>query len=252
MKKAIILIVGLYLIGAGTNPSLAIFSDRAHICVDHGPCFAVSFINTQMQSEASTLWSSNCEEGSEWIFGAENGPQLWHITARDAWSGNSSLGCFDAQNYHYANNMFLNFALINITINMTDVLDMVMDFYSKSITEDSDDHWGIVLYDPKLDVFLIHRWNAMESWQKLPYETYGYHPLWMGPMQPIGQYESFNIKAAYEHWYEKGYFRHPHNGSRSYDLQIGFMMYETDESGYTNADAEAHGDYWSGLFIDEV
>jgi hypothetical protein len=205
--------------------------------------------------ESTTLFSTSFAstlDYSDWTFGAFDGPQLWHITSVDAWAGDQSLGCFDSQSNHYANNMEFNYALAPITIEMKDVLDMEVDFYCKYITRDSNDYWGIVIYDPSLDVYLAHVWNAPQSWQQIPYETYGYHPTWMGPMQPLGQYQSFNILDAYDHWYNQGYFRDPHNGSKTYELQIGFMMYETDGTGYTNDEADQNEIYWSGLFIDNV
>lgn len=240
------------MIGAGSISSLAknSLSNTDQISIN------ISTQNLLSQSQnlenMDSTWSSDCSEGSDWIFGAQSGPQLWHITDKDAWSGDNALGCFDEQFYSYHNNMDLNYALANITLDMRGVIDMKLDFYCKFITEDSDDHWGILLYDPELDEYLCHRWDASESWQQLPYETYGYHSTWMGPMQPLGQYQSFSIKSAYDHWYDLGFFRYPNNGSKSYSVQVGFMMYRTDASGYTNDEAEAHGEYWSGLFIDDV
>jgi hypothetical protein len=141
--------------------------------------------------------------------------------------------------------------IISPLFTLEGALDMVMDFYCKFITEDSDDHWGIVLYDPGTDNFLAHEWTAPSPWQLLPYETYGYHKTWMGPMQPLGKYKCFNIKTAYENWYQLGYFRDG-NGSRSYEFRIGFVFYESDSSGVVNAVAESNGEYWSGLFIDDI
>ena len=247
-----ILVIGACLIGAANISTLAANSIYTQQKIMLNESTVQPFLSSQNIEILNSLWASDCNQDSEWIFGSESGPQLWHITDRDAWSGDFSLGCFDEQYFGYANNMNLNYALANITLDMRDVLDMRLDFYCKYITEDSDDHWGIVIYDPELDFYLPHRWDATYTWQQLPYETYGYHPLWMGEMQPMGEYQSFGIKAAYDHWYDLGFFRHPNNGSRSYSLQIGFMMYQTDESGYTNDEAQAHGDYWSGVFIDDV
>jgi hypothetical protein len=203
----------------------------------------------------TTAWETIYENGFEdtsWNdTGAFEGPDLWHITSVDSWSGDNSLGCF-AVSQHYVNNMFYNYVL-GPTLNMEDVEEMVMDFYCKFITEDEDDHWGIAIYDPGIgiDSKCAHVWTASQTWKHLPYETYGYHPTWFGPNQPMGIYQSFDIKSAYENWYAEGYFRDS-QGHRSYDIKIGFVFYESDESGYMNDEAEAHGIYWSGLFIDDI
>jgi len=196
------------------------------------------------------IYENNFENGDEWTSGSNSGPDLWHITTIDSWSGDAALGCFRQNTKHYVNNMDFNYVL-SPEFSLEDALDMKMDFYCKFITEDSDDHWGIVLYDPGTKSFLPHVWNATYSWQHLPYETYGYHKLWMGPMQPMSVYDSFNIKDAYDNWFSLGYFRDS-GGKQIYNFKIGFVFYESDEIGYVNEEAEAHGDYWSGLFIDDV
>jgi len=189
-------------------------------------------------------------ENTDWNdTGAFEGPDLWHITSVDSWSGDNSLGCFDVSQ-HYVNNMYYNYVL-SPTINIENVEEMIMDFYCKFITEDEDDHWGIAIYDPGTDSHCAHVWTASQTWKHLPYETYGYYPTWFGPDQQMSIYQSFDIKSAYENWYAEGYFRDP-QGHRSYDLKIGFVFYESDGSGYTNDEAESHDVYWSGLFIDDI
>jgi len=198
------------------------------------------------------LYETGFEQGNDWESGSFGGPDLWHQTSVDSWTGDYSLGCFDSSPKCYHNDMDFNYVLSPMPMfSLEGAIDMTMDFYFTFITEDSDDHWGIVLYDPGTDNFLAHVWTASESWQQLPYETYGYHSMWMGPMQPIGEYESFSIKQAYDQWYNLGFFRDS-NGHRIYDFQVGFVFYESDESGVINAEAEACGKYWSGLFIDDV
>jgi len=196
-----------------------------------------------------TIYENDFEQMAWNDSGAFEGPDLWHLTSVDSWSGDSCMGCFNQGN-HYENDMNFNYVL-SPTIDMEDVEEMVMDFYCKFITENDDDHWGIVIFDPATNEYLPHIWTASQSWKRLPYDTYGYHSNWMGPMNPMGEYQSFDVKSAYENRYREGYFRNS-NGSRSYDLQIGFVFYESDESGYTNDIAEMHDVYWSGLFIDDV
>jgi hypothetical protein len=62
---------------------------------------------------------------------------------------------------------------------------------------------------------------------------------------------NFDIKSAYNFCYQQGYFRNS-DGSRSYDFRIGFVFIKTDSIGITNPEAESHGEYWSGIFIDDV
>jgi hypothetical protein len=181
----------------------------------------------------------------EWDTGALAGPDLWHITDYDSWTDDTSLACFDQYDKNYVNDMYFNWALAPITINVMDEYEMIMEFYCKFITEDISDNWGICLYDPIADEFLPHTHTS------LPYDTYGYHPIWMGPMQPIGNYQSFDILEAYNYWYDQGFFR-DNNGYQAYDLRVGFMFYESDESGVTNSEALANDLYWSGLLIDDV
>ena len=197
-----------------------------------------------------TFYENDFEDGIWNDTGAFDGPDLWHVTSVDSWSGDSSMACFNENNRHYENNMYYNFVLGPI-LDMEDVEEMIMNFYCKFITEDSDDHWGIAIFDPGTNSHLSHIWTASTDWGHLPYDTYGYHLNWMGPMQPMGEYKRFDIRSAFENWYDLGYFRDS-DGYRSYDLQIGFVFYESDESGYANSEAEAHGDFWSGLFIDDV
>ena len=196
------------------------------------------------------IYETNFENADDWETGSFNGPDLWHLTTYDAWSDEESLGCFDENTKHYVNNMNFNYA-VGPTLNIEEATDMIMQFYCKFITQDSSDHWGITFYDPGTEHFLAHVWTASETWRHLPYETYGYHPDWIGPMNPMSIYEDFNIKDAYDQWHSLGFFRYG-DGSQCYDFRIGFVMYETNETGYTNPEAEANGVYWSGLFIDDV
>jgi len=241
LKKIVVfLIAGVFLITF--LPSLSIGHSQSE-CTD-----AVSLPSCGKTMDV--IYETGFEQGNDWESGSVNGPDLWHRTSVDSWTGDYSLGCFDSSYRCYHNDMDFNYVL-SPTFSLERAIDMKMDFYCTFITEDSNDHWGIVLYDPGTDNFLAHVWTASESWQQLPYETYGYHSMWMGPMQPIGEYESFSIKQAYDQWYNLGFFRDGH-GHRIYDFRVGFVFYKSDENGVTNAEAEAHGEYWSGLFIDDV
>lgn len=211
------------------------------------------FIKPSFETNTLTYdiyYKTSFENYDDWESDSFSGPDLWHQTSFDYWTAEYAMACFREDNKHYENNMDFNY-LISPTFSVNGALAMIMNFYCKFITEDSDDHWGVVLYDPGTDSFLSHVWTAVEDWRHLPYETYDYHSMWMGPLQPVDEYQFFDILDAYEHWYNLGYFRDSH-GNTSYDFRIGFVFYESDGTGYTNAEAEANGEYWSGLLIDDV
>jgi hypothetical protein len=82
-------------------------------------------------------------------------------------------------------------------------------------------------------------------------DGWGYQPTWVGPDQPQGKYNPFNIKLYYDYWQQvRGMFRYP-DGSKSYTVGIGFVAWETDSYGYINAQAESNYEFWSGLFVDD-
>jgi len=174
--------------------------------------------------------SSMGDEFEGWEYGSQSGPNLWHVTTIDMYSGTEALGCFNDDFRRYENNMDFNYALAPV-VSIQDALDMIMEYYCKYITEDSDDYWGVCMYDPATETFFSHG------------SFYGYEPTW--------EKKVFNIKDAYDYWYSLGYFRKG-NGSRSYDIQVGFTFIESDNTGTTNTTAEIHGVYWSGIFIDDV
>ena len=192
------------------------------------PCFDESQSVLQPSDRASTMVF---EYDGGWDSGSQSGPDLWHQTSVDVWSGNSSMGCFNKDIRSYENNMDLNYLITNETFSIEGAIEMTMTYYCKYITEDSDDFWGIVLYDPTIDY--LYGFGSL----------YGYYPAWMNNF--------FDIKSAYEYCYQLGFFRNS-DGSRSYDVQIGFAFIKTDSIGVTNTMAEAHGLYWSGIFIDDV
>lgn len=171
------------------------------------------------------------ESNDGWYSGSISGPDLWHQTSVDSWSGNNSMGCFNKSTLTYRNNMNFNYLIINETFSTEGAIEMIMEYYSKYITENSNDYWGIALYDPST--------NNIFGFGPF----YGYQANWT--------YNIFDIKSAYNDYYQLGYFRN-NDGSRSYDFRIGFAFIKTDGSGVTNQEAEAHGDYWSGIFIDDV
>ncbi|UCB57890.1 MAG: hypothetical protein JSV67_04585 [Thermoplasmatales archaeon] len=221
-----------------------------------GSLYAYDFskiIKTSFETNNFTMqyyYETSFENNDDWIHGSFSGPDLWHQSSFDSWSGDYSMACFREENKHYENNMDFNY-LISPMFTVEGAEAMIMNFYFRFITEDSDDHWGIVLYDPGTESYHAHIWTAVESWRHLNYDTFGYQTIWIGPMQPYGKYQSFNILDAYENWYDLGFFRDG-NGNPIYDFRIGFVFYETDSTGVSNDEAESNDEYWSGLIIDDV
>jgi len=207
------------------------------------------FDKNQLISEKSQNWDNIFVDYfdtsiDDWDTGSDSGPDLWHITTYDAWGGNNSFACFDSGFKTYVNDMDFNWALSPIIINVEDEIEIIMDFYYKYITENINDNWGICIYDPIAD------FRIPFTYLDLPYDTFGYHPEWVGPMQPMSEYQSFDILAAYHYGYDLGLFR-DNNGTQAFEMRVGFMFYESDSTGVTNADAIAEDVYWSGLIIDD-
>jgi Big-like domain-containing protein len=181
-------------------------------------------------------------EGMAWSdTGTFDGPQLWHKTSFDAWSGSSCLANFNKDTRHYENNMYYNY-VFGPTVDMEGVLDCQIDYYAKWITEYYGDSYWFLLMDASTNYVL--RCGS-------PYSFDGFQPTWIGPMQPQGIYQPFDMGAYYNLWYSMGMF-HNCDGSQAFDVGFGFTCYATDGDTYTNAQAEEMGVYWSGMMIDDV
>jgi hypothetical protein len=191
----------------------------------------------QMKQQFADMQSTDRESptvfeyNGGWDSGSFSGSDLWHQTSVDSWSGDFAMGCFNEDTHHYEDNMNFNYLITNDTFSMDGAIEMKVTYYCKYITEGSEDYWGIVLYDP-----IANDFHSFESF-------YGYHPTWTTDI--------FDIKSAYEQCYQLGFFRNL-DGSRSYDFRIGFAFIKTNGSGVTNPQAEALGQYWTGIFIDDV
>jgi hypothetical protein len=141
--------------------------------------------------------------------------------------------------------MYVDYALNNKLFDVCDVKAAICDYYTKFITEGGGDYWAFMLYDPATNYVLGNIGGV-------GFPTSGYQPEWIGPMQPYGKYQSFDLLAAYDYWHDiRGMFHNP-DGSDACELGIGFAMWGTDGSGYVNAQAEADGVYWSGLYFDDI
>jgi hypothetical protein len=209
------------------------------------PASNVPVLATAHKKEWVTLYENDFESGSAgWEFGSFGDPSLWHRTNLDAWCGSGySLGCFDENTGHYRNDMYVDYALCTATFDLADYLEMELSYFYKMITEGGNDYWLIMLYDPATNFVL-------GNGPGVPY--YGYYPTWMGPEQPQCRYVPFDMMAAYDYWHDiRGMFRNS-DCTDSTEVGFGFAMWETDSTGYINTQAEANGEYWSGLFIDNV
>jgi hypothetical protein len=193
------------------------------------------------------LYSTDCGSSMDWEFNHfDCTDSLWHITDTDSFDeGGKSLACFDKATNHYHNNMYVDFALNQRNFDVSEYLTLECEYYTKFITEDADDYWAFMLYDAGTN-FVLGNIGAVG------FPTYGYHPTWMGPMQPNGLYQNFDIMAGYDYWYNiRGFFRNP-DGTDNTEIGFGFAMWGTDSAGYTHPLAEQHEQYWSGLYFDEV
>ena len=192
-------------------------------------------------------WSDNI------FWGTNPSGNLWHRTKTDAYTGDYSMGCFNKTTGHYENDMYYN-CVLGPSIQMIDCEEMVMDYYTKYLTEWSGDYWIITLYDPATDSVLGQSLNSYpEGGLACPnYQGYGYSPHWKGPAELRSAYCSMSLKDAYDYWYDvRGMFRDG-NGVQSFTFQPGFTFYQSDDYEYVNAQAETSGIDWSGLYIDDV
>ncbi|UCB59083.1 MAG: hypothetical protein JSV67_01940, partial [Thermoplasmatales archaeon] len=225
--------------------------DDAHIMADVHVCGAVPTENLVVEAYAEKvywedLYYTDCSNSMDWEFGAFGGDSLFHITDTDSFdAGGESLGCFDRDTNHYHNDLSVVYALNARSFDIADKKALVLDYYTKYITEGSGDYWAIMLYDAATNYVLGNVGGV-------GFPTYGYQPEWIGPMQPYGKYQSFDMLDAYDYWHDvRGMFRNP-DGTDATDVGFGFAMWGTDGSGYVNLQAEANGIYWSGLYFDEV
>jgi hypothetical protein len=174
--------------------------------------------------------------------GSFDGPDLWHQTTFDSWNGNKALACFDSDTKHYANGMYYNYAL-GPTVDLEGRTEVYMDFYTKwCVEEGGDDNLKYLFFDSTTNYVLSMSTSAY--WND-------YQPTWIGPMQPQSVYQPFNVLANYNFWHTSyGMFTNA-DGTQNYDVQIGFAAF-TNDTGYTNAQAESNGEYWSGWLFDDI
>ena len=226
--------------------------DDAHIMADVHLCGAVPYENLVVNAYAEEvnheiLYSTSCESAMEWEFyHFDCTESLWHITSTDSYdAGGKALGCFDKETNHYHNNMYVDFAMNLKTFEIDEYLELYLQYYAKWITENANDNWVVMMGDPVNNYVLG---NGPDG----TFDNFGYHPEWIGPMEPRGEYQDFDLWDSYSYWYDiRGMYRNA-DGTQSYTIEFGFAIWGTDGAGYTHPVAEANEIYWSGLYIDEV
>jgi hypothetical protein len=234
------------------GPGTMMAGDDAHIMADVHLCGAVPYDDLVVNAYGEkitheVLYESSCDTTMEWEFGHfDCTDSIWHITDTDSWdAGGKALACFDKNTNHYHNNMYVDYALNAKHFDLEDMLTLDLKYYTKYITQDANDYWAIMLEDTSTNYVLGNIGGV-------GFPTHGYQPTWIGPMQPAGVYQDFDLMAAYDYWHDiRGMFTNC-DGTQSYDLGFGFAMWGTDGAGYTNVNAENHEIYWSGMYFDEL
>jgi len=215
------------------------------------PATNVPVVFTANKLTPTTAYFTDFESGvSDWQFGDFNtlAPE-WHVTNYDKWSGSSALGCFDENTKYYQNAMYYDYALQGTTFDISSYLTLKADFYAKWLTEGSADTWGYLLFDAAGNTLMANRGGSYPY--IVPYSTFGYQPTWIGPTQPASKYASIDIIALWHYWHDiRGLFRNT-DGSTSYKLATGFVMYSTSTYINYNVIAANHNIYWSGVYIDD-
>jgi hypothetical protein len=202
-------------------------------------------------------------EGMVWSDTGSNGDNpsgnLWHKTSVDSWSGSSCLGWFNKDTMHYENDVYVNYVL-GPKVDLEDVEECYVDYYAKWIFDLPDADWGVVTVDNDGTGYILGNLQDASGPdadgdgfvdRAMGYDGIAYQPTWIGPAQPQGIYRPYNLMAAYDYWVNAGAFRDA-DGTQVYKVSFGFAVWETDGEKYTNDQAEANGEYWSGVFIDDV
>jgi hypothetical protein len=177
-----------------------------------------------------TLYETDFESGMGWTL--YNGA---HFTDTQAWSGSQSLGLFEEAYQRYSNDAFY-IAEYAGSFNVQENLELFMDFYSIYITEPGYDYGRACLVD-NFHNFVLGMSPALS----------GYRPDWVGPMQPMTVYQSYDLISAYN-YFETAYgFFHDGNGDQVYDVPIGFYFSSDSTINYYSSSIME-----SGVWIDDL
>ena len=213
------------------------------------------------------VYFEDFEEGAiGWEHFTFGGPDLWHRTSRDAYSGQWSLGCFEEDIGFYDNNMYWDCVISPvIDFEKLGAKDAWLSFYAKWALEYPNDSWMIVLYDPTSYYILGHGPLATYYSRDIGYEIH--HPDWkdLGEPAPSPEWWGPSHNWGYGQGAALGgdffkrslfdmmdYWRNAYPGlmfKDGYKCAVGFAIYRTDATGYIEPDMP---EKWSGLFIDDV
>jgi hypothetical protein len=224
--------------------------------------------------EYDTSFSDDVESGNRgWEHGAFDGPDLWHISTRDANSPTHSWACMESDVGLYDNGMW-NY-LISPTLNFAGLKDAYTCFNAKWALAEGDEWWWFI-FDPYSN-FIIRFGPQFTgcSGEWLP--DYNGHPIWIGQKNPagVGPFVGGGENAP-DYPYEYGYHLRHHymcmpilniikylndigfswlgvemfgpRGDPEFRAGFGFAVI-TDGSG---REALNNEEKWSGLFIDDV
>ena len=211
------------------------FGDDAHIMatihVDGTlPASNIPVTITAKAKSWETLFESDCESGMGWTLQGDV-----HLTTTDAWSGSKSIGFFDESLTRYKNDAF-DVAESAASIDLSEATEVFMDFYTKYITEPGYDYGRACLVDSYHN-FVLGMSPALS----------GYQPDWMGPMQPMSLYQSYDLLDAYD-YFEGAYgFFHDAHGDQVYDVGFGFYFSSDSTVNYYSSSV-----YESGVWVDDV
>jgi hypothetical protein len=145
------------------------------------PATDITVTATAYTKTWETLYETDFESGMGWTL--SNGA---HLTDTKAWSGSQSLGLFNEAFQRYENDAFY-VAEYAGTFSAIDNEELFYDFYSIYITEPSYDYGRACLVD-NYHNFVLGMSPALS----------GYRPDWVGPLQPMSVYQSYDILDAYD------------------------------------------------------
>jgi hypothetical protein len=184
-----------------------------------------------------TIFYTDCENMMDWpmSFG------FVHITDRDSWTGAKCIGFFDEIENEYPVGAFSY--ILGPTVDFAEYEEVVLDFYTKYNTEFFYDYVRPCLLDQYAGFVL-----------GLSPPLTGYSSGWIGPMQPGGLYESYDLDAAYRFFRDTyGFFR-TGDGKIFTEVTIGFYMVSDPMYYGDSRDNHHHVQKlgWSGVMIDAI
>lgn len=203
------------------------------------------------EKEWVEIFSTECENMLPWstTYGYA------HATDQFAWSGSKSLGFFDKVENEYP--VGTPSYVYGPTVDLADYEEVFLDYYAMFATETTFDYCNPIISDPYANFVLGSGYHAGLGTQSTGWSgTDGDiddREDWIGPMQPRSVYQSCDLKAQWQNYFDQGFFRDP-AGNTVTKVQIGF---------YFSSDGPWYGDSrdnhntnqligWSGVCIDDI